>query len=64
MIIRKDNTKKESVIVGVWFPKHQTQKFDNGKRSINFRIALSDIKNIRDFQNKIERFLKAYVSEQ
>ena len=63
MIIRKDNAKKESVIVGIWFPGNQTQKFDNGKRSVNYRIALSDIRNVKDFQNKVERFLKDYVSE-
>lgn len=63
MIIRKNNTKKESIIVAVWYPLNQPQRFENGKRSINFRIALSDIRNVRDFQAKLERFLKNYVSE-
>jgi hypothetical protein len=64
MIIRKNNAKKESIIVGIWFPKEQPQRFENGKKSINFRISLVDIKNVKDFQSKMERFLKQYVSEQ
>lgn len=62
MYIRKDNGKKECIVVALVFPEKQEQRFENGKKSMNFRIELTDIKSIRDFTTKVEKFLREYVS--
>jgi hypothetical protein len=65
MLITKDTGSNDKICVGIWFPLKQTQVFEsNGKKSVNYRINLSDIKNVRDFQLKMERFLKQYVQSQ
>ena len=66
MIIRKNPKSRDSIVVGIWFPTDNEQElvFDNGKKSINYRIKLEDLKNWKDFKFRLEKFITNYVQEQ
>jgi hypothetical protein len=60
MIIRKNVTKNDSVIIGFWF-SNPTNRLENGKKSMVYRIPISDMKSSAHLKSELEKFLKNYV---